>query len=73
METEDRELDHEPVEALGVEPLVSALIAHKMASITQLDEKISLDQAVDLTNILLARLENERRAAEKARESGGGQ
>lgn len=61
-------MDFEPVEALGVHPLIAALVSHGVVpDITDFDTKLSLDHLVDLTNILLAKLENERRAAEAAK------
>ena len=68
MDAEGGASDFEPVEALGVHPLIAALVSHEVVpDITDFDTKLSLDHVVDLTNILLAKLENERRAAEAAK------
>ena len=72
LQVERRPPGFEPVRPLGIKPFFGALIDAELAEYLDLKWRLSLDEALDLHEVLVARIENEHRsyaeAEKKARE-----
>ena len=66
LQVERRPPGFEPVSPLGIKPFFGALIDAELAEYLEIKERLSLDEALDLYEVLVARIENEHRSYAEA-------